>query len=480
MYSPPALNTWIMGDSEESEVAETAKLYDPNDGRPVQAGRSSSERQVERAIAAAQRVHDEGSWQELGVEGRAKCLDVFARALDPHLGEMATLDAVNSGVPVRFTTAFAQAIPDVVRHAGRLALEQHDQRQLPADPGPVHLHRVPWGPTALIIPWNVPATLMVKKMAFALAAGAPVVIKPSSASPWSAQLIARAAMSAFPAGVVSVVMGSGAVGGRLCADPRIKAIAMTGSTATGRSIARASADNLTRLRLELGSINPVIVRHDADVEAAALSLFEGMTKLNGQWCEAPRTVFVHHSRHQELNEALAAHIEAAVPGSSLDERTSIGPMAFEARRRELLDQTQALIASGGQLIAKANTPETGWFFGPSLVTGCGHDPDSEIFGPLLLTEAVASDDEALQRANRVEGGLAGYVFSRDVEGALRIGARMRAGEVKINGTSLLDMSPESEQSFFGVSGIGGHGDHTVLDFFAGAQVVGHDLVSAPV
>jgi phenylacetaldehyde dehydrogenase len=476
----PELDTWIGGRRERSAVDEPATLDDPNTGLPLQAFRSSSPDQVERAVEVAHRAHALGVWAGLGPDGRAQKLRAFADAVDAVAERIAVLDSLNSGVPISRTRLFAGGLGDIVRSAVALAEEAGEVRELPADPGPVRLRRVPWGPTALILPWNAPSFTATKKLAYALVAGNPVVVKPSPASPWSAELLMGALESAdLPAGTVSLVLGGGPVGGALSADPRIRAISMTGSTPTGRLIAAAAAPHFSRLHLELGSNNPAVVRGDADVAATAQQLWDGMTKLNGQWCEAPRNVYVAAEVHDELVAALTDLAESAVVGPGLDEATAIGPMAFRERRDALLAQRAAFEAAGCAVVHAKDCPDQGWFFLPTVVVGDDVPVSGEVFGPMITVEAARSDAEAVARANSTAGGLAAYVFGADLGAAQALGERLLAGEVKINGTSVLDMSPESAQSFFGSSGIGGHGDRDLLAFHSGKQVVGRDLIGPP-
>jgi phenylacetaldehyde dehydrogenase len=473
----PDLNTWIANSPETSEIEESTFLHDPNTEAPLQRVRSSSNEQVDRAVARADEMHRSGEWQALGVVGRAPHLSALADAIDGLADQIASLDALNSGVPISFTRMFAATLGGTIRSAVQLAVETGDRHNLPADQGAVELRRIPWGPTALIVPWNAPAALAVKKTAFALVAGAPVVLKPSPASPSSAELLACAVREAgLPHGVLGLVLGGSRVGAQLCGDPRVRAIAMTGATATGRQIARSAAPRFARLRLELGSNNPAVVRADASIPETAQHLFRGMTKLNGQWCEAPRNVYVHQDVAAALVDALGELAQRAELGSSLDTETEIGPMAFRERRDQLVAERGRWAAAGHKII-QATEPATGWFFAPTMVHGDGIAIDDEVFGPMLTVEAAADHDEAIRRANQSAGGLAAYVFGEDTDEALRTGAQLTAGEVKINGTSLLDMSSESAQSFFGDSGLGGHGDRDVLDFYSGKQIVGVDIAA---
>lgn len=476
----PELRTWVGGAPEPSARAEATPLHDPNTGAPLAENRSSSLEQVRRAVDAAQSAHEDRRWSSLGVSRRAEYLEAFARGLEERAEQIAHLDALNAGVPISVTRLFAGSNGDTVRAAARRALALGDDTPLEAGDRDVRVHRVPWGPAALIAPWNAPSAMATKKIAYALAAGATAVLKPSPVSPWSAQLVMEAAAEAgLPAGVVSLVLGGGDVGEALVADPRIRAIAMTGSTPTGRAIAAVAAPRFTRLRLELGSNNPALVLADADLTAAARALVSGAMKLSGQWCEAPRRVLVPRFLLDDLVSALRAELATLTIGSSLEEATTLGPVASEGRLLDLLSQRDALVAAGATAVSVGEVPERGWFLAPTLLVGESPEPGGELFGPLLTVSPYDDVDAAIGMANSGQVGLAAYVFTADLDRGHELGALLTAGEVKVNGTSVLDMSPASVQSFFGDSGLGGHGDADVLDFFAGKRIVGTDAPGLP-
>lgn len=476
----PALETWIGGTAETSAIADSRRLHDPNSGAAIAESRSSSAEQVERAIAAAHAAHLAGAWAALGPHGRAPVLHAFADALDAVADRLALLDALNSGVPIAVTRLFAGSCGDTVRGAAQRAIDSADTARLAADGRDVRLHRVPWGVAALIVPWNAPAPMAVKKLAYSLAAGNTAVLKPSPESPLSAELILAAAReSGLPDGVVSLVLGGAEVGAQLVADPRIRAISMTGSTPTGRAIAASAGPNLTRLRLELGSNNPAVVRADADLDSAAAAIVAGSLKLSGQWCEAPRRVIADRAILPPLTDALVAAIEPWRVGPSTEESTELGPVAFEARLNALEAQRDALVRGGAHAISVGAPRDAGWFFPPTIVVGELLEIDSEIFGPMLTLEPSDGDEHAVRLANSGQVGLAAYVFGDDEDAARRVAERLDAGEVKLNSTSVLDLCPESAQSFFGSAGIGGHGDADVLDFFSGKRIVGADAPGLP-
>lgn len=476
----PELRTWISGVAEPSAVDDGSWLHDPNTGETLAPSRSSSADQVDRAVSAADAAHQDGSWHRLGIAGRAPYLLALANELDQLAEEIARLDALNSGVPISVMRLFADSNGDTIRSVVSRALALGDDRQLEADQAQVSLHRVPWGATALIMPWNAPSAMAVKKLSYALAAGATAVMKPSPASPWSTELVAAAAARVgVPAGTVNLVLGGAEVGAQLVGDPRIRAVSMTGSTPTGRAIAAAAGPNLTRLRLELGSNNAAIVLADADIPDAARSIVAGAMKMSGQWCEAPRRIVAPRALVDDLLDALRAELSTLTIGSSVDDATDLGPVAFEGRKLDLEGQRNALRDAGAQVIEVGSTDLPGWFFLPTIVVGESIDLNLEIFGPMLTVQPADDVEEALALANAGHVGLAGYVFGRDETAARAVGIRLNAGEIKINGTSLLDMSPESAQSFFGDSGLGGHGDADVLDFFSGKRVIGTDRPGLP-
>ena len=479
--SYPELATWIAGASEASDVESRSTLFDPNTALPLQQSRASSAEQTDRAIDAASRAHHSGEWRRRSPEERAVALEAFAVQLEGLVERVAHLDALNSGVPISVTRLFAGSMADTVRSAAVRAVTAGDSRMLPAQGRPVQLRKEPWGPAALILPWNAPSAMAVKKLAYCLAAGATAVMKPSSASPWSAQLIVEAAQHAnLPHGVVNMVMGGGETGQQLVGDPRIRAISMTGGTPTGKSIAATAGANLSRLQLELGSNNSAIVRADADIMMTAASLASGAMKLSGQWCEAPRRVLVDRTIFPQLVEALGAALAGMRLGSSVDESTEIGPVAFQARREELHSERARLVAGGAQAIESGPVPDAGWFISPTMIVGESIQLQQELFGPMITVQPTDGDDHAISLANQGHYGLAGYVYSEHIDEAMAVGARLVAGEVKVNGSSVLDLAENSEQSFFAESGIGGHGDAGLLEFFRGTQVIGVDAEGLPI
>jgi betaine-aldehyde dehydrogenase len=482
----PPQRDLVDGEWVDPPLAGVALVH-PDTGVEIARSAISATETVDRAISAAARDHAIGVWADSPVTERAALLLDVAHRLERLADEFAYADAIDSGVPIAVTALFAGALADVVRDAIAHARTLLGESLLPSPGGDAHLFRVPWGPAAVLMPFNAPAFTAVKKTAYAVAAGCPVLLKPSPHAPHSANLFAAAIAEAVaahgaPSALFQLLHGDAAVGAQLASDDRVRCIAFTGSRGGGRAVASAAAGGLKALQLECGSNNPAIVRADADVDTTADSLVTGFTKLNGQWCERPGTVFVAASLRDRLLAALLDRIATLRPGSCVDTATTFGPQANRTQADSVDDAIERLRARGATVhSALADFPASGCFRAPAVITGADPaDTIEEIFGPVLVLHAVDGDARALALANGLHGGLAAYVFSADTQAGVELGRHMIAGEVKINGTSVLDLSPESTQSFWSGSGIGGHGNADLLRFFTGTRIVGIDLPNAPI
>ena len=473
----------IGGEEVEPRGTLPGWICDPSTGERIAQQAATDLTDIDRAIAIAHDIDLLGTWRNLGIDERCAFLERIAVNLEPLSDQVGEAESLGSGVPISIARLFGGSLAgnfrDAIGHLG----DGWASTDLSEDGRPVELLRIPWGPTAIFVPFNAPAAVAAKKVAYALAAGAPVILKAPENGPFGCNLLADAIDSAgLPAGVFQLVHGGADVGARLTADPRIRAIAFTGGVETGRAIARAAAEDFKAVQLELGGNNPAIVRADADIELTAKALADGMVKLNGQWCEAPGKVLVARELHDPLVTALERHLREVRIGSASDEQAQLGPLAFEAHRAGLDAQVQRLVDTGAEVVMAGDVPSLpGWFWAPRIIVGASAaDAVDEMFGPVVTIHPVDSDDEAIAIANDSPYGLAGYVFGSDIDAAMAVGRRIRFGEVKINSTSLLDMSPRSVQSFWRSSGVGGHGDTDVFRFFCGSQIVGIDRPGLPI
>jgi betaine-aldehyde dehydrogenase len=483
---PPLPRQRDLVDGEWSDPPlDGVELVHPDTGKGFARSALSSTETIDRAIAAAARDHATGDWAHRSVDDRVALLLDLANRVEALREAFTIADTIDSGVPIGVTTMFAAALPDVVRGAAAHAQTAAGEGILPSPGGDAHVLRVPWGPAAVLAPFNAPAFTAVKKAAYALAAGCPVLLKPSPDAPHAAALLAAAMTETIvahgaPRALFQLVHGDASGGTQLASDKRVRCLTFTGSRRAGHAVASAAAGDLKALQLECGSNNPAIVRADADVERTADALVTGFTKLNGQWCERPGTVLVHTTLYDRLLESVLGRIRRLRPGSCLDVDTTFGPQANRRQAQGVDHAVRRLVSRGATThVAFADRVLNGCFRSPTVLTGADPvDTIDEIFGPVPVVHQVVDDAAALELANGMEGGLAAYVFTSDIEAGMALGGRIVAGEVKINGTSVLDLSSNSTQSFFTGSGIGGHGNADLLRFFTGTRIVGPDLPDA--
>lgn len=484
MRTPPPIvvqRSYI--DGKWVELVDSGRpLCDPNTGEVRQPKLTTTSEDIERALEAAYRFDQDGLGRAIPLGDRVEFLEAFADELDKRHEEIALQDAITTGATIRTTRHIAASLGARVRSMVNDARSLGASVDLGSTEYPVRLLREPIGPAVIIAPWNVPAFTASGKVAAALLAGCPVILKPSENTPTGVQLLSEilvAVMEArgLPSAYFQLVQGGSSIGSLLTGDRRVAALVFTGGVETGRSVAQQAASALMVMQMELGSNNTAIVRADADVQRTASSLVQGTTRVNGQWCEAPGKILVHESLHDELAEALRAEFQKLRIGDSLDEDTQLGPLAFERHRDALRGEITRLVGLGGRFMGQEELPEDleGWFLTPGVIVGVAPDEaTTELFGPLLTLHPVADDKEALRLANAPEGGLDAYVFSTDLEAALDLGGQIRAGEVRINGTFMSDLADGSQQTFWGSSGIGGHAPQYGVRFFVGDRVVGVD------
>jgi len=484
---PKAQIDLIDGEWIEPTEQLHATLDDPNTGEFRSPQLASSSANVERAIAAAHALHASGAWENAWVAARIALLDRLADGLDAHAEEIGREDALANGNPLRIARQMATYLGPRVRSAREQLLEVGTGTDLSDEPRPVRLLRRALGPAVVLAPWNAPTFVGVAKLASALAAGCPVILKPSEWAPAGCQVVAEVLSEAIaeldlPPAVFQLVHGASAVGAQLVSDPRIRAISFTGGGAGGRAVATAAAPHFAAVQLELGGHNPAVVLSDADIAVTAEALVDGMIKLNGQWCEAPGKVLVHESLHDTLVDAVLERLRDLTVGNCMEAGTDVGPLSHASHRDHLVGRIDQVVAAGGKALTVNEIPETGgWFLAPTVVVGAAAaDSTAELFGPAITVHAMASDEAAIAAARGPETGLAGFVFGTDIHQALAAAARVPAGEVRINGCKLADLADGSEQSFWNAAGIGGHGPTDMVRFFQGSQVIGVDDPALPI
>ncbi len=456
---------------------------DPNTGATLGALTATSPERVETALAAADAAwgHGDGGWSSRAHAQRLPGLLRLAAELDNRADALAVRHAAEVGIPISTTRVFAAGVAGVVEEIAATAAGILAPRPLDAPGRRVERLHLPLGPAALMGSWNAPAFMAATKIGNALAAGCPAIYKPSEITPQSTAILVEALVAAdLGPGTAQVVCGGADVGQQLAASAHTRIVSYTGGSAGGRAVAAAAIGRMVSLQLELSGANPAIVMDGADLEHAADELARGATVLNGQWCEAPRRVFVPARDHDRLVGLLLDRLGAHTIGDSRDPATTLGPLAYRGHHQRVTVQLDRLRERGEATPSHDAVPGEGFFLSPTVVAGLPFDAvDEEIFGPVLAVMPYTDAGEALQAANGLGDGLAAYVFGSDRNAAFTLARRLHAGEVRIGGTRVLDLAAGSAQSFWGTSGLGGHGRAEVLAAHLGIRVIGEENLDLP-
>ena len=433
---------------------------------------------VDTALATADAAwaHGDGDWSRRTHSQLLPGILRLAAELDARSDSLAVSHATEVGIPISTAQLFAGGLAGVIEEIAEAAESVLEPVRLDAAERRVVRYRLPLGPAALLGSWNAPGFMAATKIGYGLAAGCPVIYKPSEVTPLSTSILVEAVVAAdLGPGTAQVVCGGAEVGQHLASSPSVRVVSYTGGSAGGRAVAAAAAGRMSSLQLELSGANPALVMPEADLGEAARELARGATVLNGQWCEAPRRVFVPAGDHDRLVELLLQELGGHSIGSSLAPSTTLGPLAYREHFERVSRQIGELAARGEATASHDLPPSQGFFLSPTVISGLPLDAvKDEIFGPALAVMPYESLSEALRSANGLGDGLAGYVFGRDSDEAFALGRRIHAGEVRIGGARVLDLAPGSAQSFWGTSGIGGHGRTEVLETHLGTRVVGEE------
>ncbi|MFD7993280.1 aldehyde dehydrogenase family protein [Streptomyces mexicanus] len=457
----PSYGLFIDGEFTEAADGKVFKTLSPSTEEVLSEVAQAGEADVERAVKAARKAFE--TWSALPGSERAKYLFRIARIIQERSRELAVLETLDNGKPIRETRD--ADLPLVAAHffyyAGWADKLEH------AGFGP---HPRPLGVAGQVIPWNFPLLMLAWKIAPALATGNTVVLKPAETTPLSALFFADICRQAgLPKGVVNILPGYGDAGAALVAHPGVDKVAFTGSTAVGKEIARTVAGTRKKLTLELGGKGANIVFDDAPLDQAVEGIVNGIFFNQGQVCCAGSRLLVQESVHDELLDALKRRLGTLRLGDPLDKNTDIGAINSAEQLARITALAERGEAEGAERWSPAcDLPESGYWFAPTLftnVTQAHTIAREEIFGPVLSVLTFRTPDEAVAKANNTPYGLSAGIWTEKGSRILAVANKLRAGVVWSNTFNKFDpTSPFGgyKESGFGREG-GRHGLEAYLD-----------------
>jgi aldehyde dehydrogenase (NAD+) len=425
-------NEFIGGAWVAPASGEYMATSDPSTGETIAEVAKGNTVDMNAAVAAARKALP--AWQALSGHERARYLYALARLVQKHSRRLAVLETMDNGKPIRESRDID--IPLVARHFYYHA----GWAQLLESEFPNH---EACGVVGQIIPWNFPLMMFAWKVAPALAAGNTVVIKPAKYTPLTALAFAELAMEAgLPPGVLNVLTCDAQTGQALVEHPGIDKVAFTGSTEVGRIIRKATANSTKKLSLELGGKSPFIVFDDADLDSAVEGLVDAIWFNQGQVCCAGSRLLVQERVAETLYARLRARMETLRVGPPLDKSIDIGAIVSPVQLESIRKMVDAGVAEGARCWQPSNPlPEKGSFFPPTLLTDVHPTAtvvQQEIFGPVLVAMTFRTPAEAAELANNTVYGLAASVWSENINVALDLASRVKAGVVWVNCTNQFD------------------------------------------
>ncbi|MEF3111304.1 aldehyde dehydrogenase family protein [Raoultella sp. WB_B2P2-3] len=473
-------NQWV-----NSESGRTIESRNPANGEFITRIPDATAGDIDRAVQAATQAFE--SWKKTTVAQRSLALLKIADQLEEQAERFAILEALDVGKPIRESRMID--IPGAIDHfryfAGVIRSQSDEATMLDENTLSIVLSE-PLGVVGQVIPWNFPLLMAAWKIAPAIAAGNTVVIKPSEMTPVTIMELAKIFARVLPAGVVNIVTGLGATAGQALLDhPDVRKLAFTGSTRVGEIVAAAAAKKIIPATLELGGKSANIVFPDANmdraVEGAALAILWNQ----GQVCESGARLFVHRSVYQDFLSRLMKHFTHVRVGNPLDEQTQMGAQISETQMNRILGyiaiakEEGATILTGGKRL-QGEKYDNGYFIEPTILVDVRNDMRvayEEIFGPVLCVIPFDDEAEVIRLANDSEYGLAGGVWTQDINRALRVSRAIETGRIWVN--TYHEIPAHAPFGGYKRSGLGRETHKSILDAYTQKKNIYISLAEQP-
>ncbi|MEU5397841.1 NAD-dependent succinate-semialdehyde dehydrogenase [Streptomyces sp. NPDC005963] len=443
-HLPSPYSDLIIGAAPPNRRRGTIDVFDPSSGKLLSSVPDATVGDGLAAVDAAAEAF--GAWRATSPRSRAEILRRCWELMTERQEEIAELIALENGKTR--TDALGEAAyaaeffrwysEEAVRAVGQLGTS-------PSGANRIMVSYEPIGVAVLVTPWNFPAAMATRKIAPALAAGCPVVLKPASETPLTSYLIARICSEAgVPDGVINVVTTSrsGEVVRAMLHDPRVRALSFTGSTEVGRALLHEAADTVLKSSMELGGNAPFIVLDDAEPDEVVDGLMIAKMRNGGQACTAANRIYVHRSLVEKVSHLLAERFADLVMGPGTDPATGCGPLINGRAVDKVAALVESAVAAGARVLTGGERPvREGSFYAPTVLVDVPPQADivrEEVFGPVASIVAFDSDDEVVRAANDTHLGLAAYVYTADLRRGLRMAGELEAGMVAVNRGLLSD------------------------------------------
>jgi len=487
--TPRKYQLFIDGQWVDAESGKTFETPNPATGATLAEVAEGDKADIDKAVAAARRAF-EGPWSKVSARDRGKMLYKLSQLIDERSKELAALETSDNGKPIKETSYVD--LPQVVENFEYFAgwATKIEGETIPV-PGQMFNYtlREPVGVCGQIIPWNFPLLMAAWKLAPALAAGNTVVLKPAEQTPVGAMELASLIQEAgFPDGVVNVVPGYGeTAGAALASHPDIDKLAFTGSTEVGKLVAKAAADNLTKVSLELGGKAPNIVFSDADLEQAVNGAMMGIFFNQGQVCCAGSRLFLDARVKDEFLDRFKEKSSRVKVGDPMDKNTQMGPQVSEEQLNRIKGYVDIAKEEGAQVLTGGCPPQLegdfqkGYFFQPTIFGDVKNDmrvAQEEIFGPVVSVITFENEDDLIKQANEISYGLSAGIWTKDITRAHRFAKAVKAGVVWINTYNMFNAA--SPFGGYKQSGYGREMGKHALEMYTQVKSVWVDLSGKPI